>query len=117
MDGMTMADGVAQVEVAQTPLEFDGSVVLLDVREDDEWQRGHVAGAQHIPMGDVPARIGEIDRDAQLYVVCHAGGRSLRVAQYLAREGFEPINVDGGMLSWAQAGRPVITDDGNAGAV
>lgn len=115
MDGMT--DDVTQIEVGALPLTFDDSVVLLDVREPDEWQRGHVAGAQHIPLGDVPARIDEIDRDATLYVICHAGGRSQRVAQYLARNGFEPANVTGGMLAWAQAGRPVNTDDGSAGTV
>jgi rhodanese-related sulfurtransferase len=111
------ADGVTEAGVAEVPLTFDESVVLLDVREDDEWQRGHAPGAQHIPMGDVPARIGEIDTDAQLFVVCHAGGRSQRVAQYLARNGYEPINVTGGMLAWAGAGRPVVTDDGAQGAV
>lgn len=116
MDFMTDGD-VAQIEVAQLPLTFESGVVLLDVREADEWQRGHVAGAQHIPLGDVPARIDEIDRDATLYVICHAGGRSQRVAQYLARNGFEPTNVSGGMLSWVQAGRPVSTDDGNVGTV
>lgn len=115
MDGMT--DDVAQIDVGQLPLTFDESVVLLDVREPDEWQRGHVAGAQHIPLGDVPARIDEIDRDATLYVICHAGGRSQRVAQYLLRNGFEPTNVVGGMLSWVQAGRPVSTGDGNVGTV
>jgi rhodanese-related sulfurtransferase len=108
---------VGVAEVAAVPVTFDESVVLLDVREDDEWQRGHAAGAQHIPMGDVPARIGEIDVDATLYVVCHAGGRSLRVAQYLARHGYEPINVNGGMLAWAGVGRPVVTDDGGVGSV
>lgn len=113
-----MSDGqVAEVEIADVPVAFDESVVLLDVREDDEWQRGHAAGAQHIPMGDVPARIAEIDTDAALYVVCHAGGRSQRVAQYLARNGYEPLNVAGGMLAWAGAGRPVVTDDGSAGTV
>jgi rhodanese-related sulfurtransferase len=50
-------------------------------------------------------------------VVCAGGGRSLRVAQYLARNGFEPTNVQGGMLAWAGAGRPVVTDDGAAGTV
>ncbi|MGV0743211.1 rhodanese-like domain-containing protein [Mycolicibacterium sp. XJ870] len=108
---------VAQADIAAVPTTFDGSVVLLDVREDDEWQRGHAAGAQHIPMGDVPARMAEIDPDAELYVVCLAGGRSQRVAQYLARNGYTPINVDGGMLAWAGAGRPVITDDGGAGTL
>ncbi|MBV8929756.1 MAG: rhodanese-like domain-containing protein [Mycobacteriaceae bacterium] len=108
---------VPQVGIADVPAEFGPSAVLLDVREDDEWQRGHAPGAQHIPMGDVPARLREINRDAELFVVCAAGGRSLRVAQYLARNGFAPTNVDGGMLAWAGAGRPVITDDGSTGTV
>jgi rhodanese-related sulfurtransferase len=110
-------DEVTQAEVAEVPATFDESVVLLDVREDDEWQRGHAAGAQHIAMSEVPARLDEIDPDATLYVVCHAGGRSQRVAQYLARNGFTPINVSGGMLAWAGAGRPVVTDDGGVGTV
>ena len=110
-------DQVGEAQIADVPVTFDESVVLLDVREDGEWQRGHAEGAQHIPMGDVPARISEIDTDATLYVVCHAGGRSLRVAQYLARNGYEPLNVAGGMLAWAGAGRAVVTDDGSAGSV
>lgn len=108
---------VAHTELAQLPADFGAGVVLLDVREDDEWQRGHAAGAQHIPMGEVPSRMGEIDADATLYVICHAGGRSLKVSQYLARNGYEPINVSGGMLAWAGAGRPIITDSGDPGTV
>ena len=108
---------VGQADIAVVPAAFEGSVVLLDVREDDEWQRGHVPGAQHIPMGDVPTRIGEIDPDAELYVICHAGGRSLRVATYLARNGYTPTNVDGGMLAWVAAGRPVVTDAGAPGTI
>ena len=110
-------DQVQEAQIADVPVTFDQSAVLLDVREDDEWQRGHAEGALHIPMGDVPARIAEIDTDAALFVVCHAGGRSQRVAQYLARNGYEPMNVSGGMLAWAEAGRPVVTDDGAAGTV
>ncbi|MCP9275785.1 rhodanese-like domain-containing protein [Mycolicibacterium arenosum] len=109
--------GVVEADVAEVPTSFDESVILLDVREDDEWQRGHADGARHIPMGDVPARMGELDSDATLYVVCHAGGRSMRVAQYLARNGFDPINVTGGMLAWSGAGRRVVTDDGTDGTV
>ena len=108
---------VAQADIADVPSTFDESVVLLDVREDDEWQRGHAPGAQHIPMGQVPARLDEIDPDAKLYVVCQVGGRSQRVAQYLARNGYAPVNVSGGMLAWAGAGRPVVTDDGSVGVV
>jgi rhodanese-related sulfurtransferase len=108
---------VAQAQIADVPSTFDESVILLDVREDDEWQRGHAPGAKHIPMGQVPSRIGEIDTNAKLFVVCHLGGRSQRVAQYLARNGYTPVNVSGGMEAWAGAGRPVVTDDGGTGVI
>ncbi|AMO59020.1 Rhodanese-related sulfurtransferase [Mycolicibacterium phlei] len=108
---------VPQADIADVPTSFDDSVVLLDVREDDEWARGHAPGARHIPMGEVPARLAEIDAGARLYVICQAGGRSQRVAQYLADNGYAPINVSGGMLAWAGAGRPVVTDAGGAGTV
>jgi rhodanese-related sulfurtransferase len=105
------------VGVADVPTSFDESVVLLDVREDDEWQRGHAPGALHMPMGEVSARIGEIDAGATLFVVCHLGGRSLRVAQYLAQNGYTPVNVSGGMQAWADSGRPVVTDGGGVGTI
>lgn len=115
--GAMTDDLIAQCDIADLPTAFGGSSVLLDVREDDEWQRGHAADAVHIPMGDVPARLGEIDRDAQLHVVCLAGGRSQRVAQYLQRNGYDVVNVAGGMAAWARAGRPVVTDDGRPGTI
>ena len=108
---------VAQTDVAGLPAEFGPGTVLLDVREDDEWQRGHAADARHIPMGEVAARLDEIDPQATLYVICKAGGRSQKVAQFLAGNGYEPVNVSGGMLAWANAGRPVVTDDGGAGSI
>ena len=122
-----MDEVVAQAEIAEVPSAFDQSVALLDAREDDEWQRGHAPGAQHIPMGQVPSRIGEINADAKLFVVCQAGCRSQRVSQYLARNGYAPVNVSGGMSpcpaggrypqAWAGAERSVITDDGGVGVV
>lgn len=109
--------GVPQVEVSAVPPEPGDDFVLLDVREHDEWSLGHAPGAQHIPMGDIPVRMAEIDTDRELYVICHFGGRSQRVAQYLVRNGYDPVNVVGGMAAWAAAGRAVITDDGAPGAV
>jgi rhodanese-related sulfurtransferase len=113
---------VGQAEVVDLPTRFGSTqsgrnTVLLDVREDDEWQRGHAADALHIPMGQVPGRLAEIDADAELYVICHAGGRSLRVAKYLQQHGYRPVNVNGGMLAWSGAGRPVVTDAGEPGLV
>lgn len=114
---MSSEPSVAQTTVAELPAEFGPSALLLDVREDDEWSRGHAAAAQHIPMGEVPGRLNEIDRSATLYVICKAGGRSAKVADFLARDGFKPINVEGGMLAWAAAGRPVVTNDGSPGSI
>jgi rhodanese-related sulfurtransferase len=108
---------VASLDVAELPIEFGRGAMLLDVREDDEWARGHAAGARHIPMGEVPNRLEEIDPQATLYVVCKVGGRSAKVAEYLARNGYAPVNVSGGMLAWANAGRPVVTDDGAPGSI
>nr|WP_280427536.1 rhodanese-like domain-containing protein [Nocardia brasiliensis] len=84
--------------------------ILLDVREEDEWQLGHAPGAIHIPMVDVPARVDELEFDVDLYVICRQGGRSLQVVEYLTHIGFEAIQVRGGMVAWQQAGRPLIAD-------
>ena len=81
---------------------------LLDVREQDEWDAGHAAGAVHIPLGDLPARYGELDADAPVLVMCHSGGRSARATQWLTEAaGLEATNVDGGIVAWQAAGLPI----------
>ncbi|WP_422394995.1 rhodanese-like domain-containing protein [Nocardia vulneris] len=110
---------VPSVPVDALPSEFDRAApttpdptraILLDVREEDEWQLGHAPGAIHIPMVDVPARVDELEFDVDLYVICRQGGRSLQVVEYLTHIGFEAIQVRGGMVAWQQAGRPLIAD-------
>jgi rhodanese-related sulfurtransferase len=85
---------------------------LLDVREDDEWAAGHAPGARHIPLGQLGARAAEVPQDELIYVICRAGSRSAQAAQALAGGGWQAVNVAGGMLSWAAAGRPMVTDSG-----
>jgi rhodanese-related sulfurtransferase len=80
---------------------------LLDVRENDEWVAGHAPDAVHIPMSELAGRLGELPRDGNLYVICRGGGRSARVTAYLNANGWDAVNVDGGMRSWAAAGRPL----------
>jgi rhodanese-related sulfurtransferase len=88
---------------------------LLDVREPDEWEAGHAPGAAHLPMMEIPARMEEVPQDREVVVVCRVGGRSGQVVAYLRQQGWENVtNLDGGMMGWAAAGRPVITDDGRA---
>lgn len=105
------AQELPAVPAAELPADLTDSV-LLDVREDDEWFHGHAPDAVHIPMSEVPSRMGEIDPEAQLYVVCGVGARSARVVQYLMQTGYDAVNVDGGMHAWVAAGRPLVRDDG-----
>ncbi|GAA4543122.1 rhodanese-like domain-containing protein [Amycolatopsis samaneae] len=91
-------------------LPHDG-LPLLDVREDDEWRAGHAPGALHIPMGELPARVSELEDlpdDQPVYVICRTGGRSARAAAWLNASGWDAVNVAGGMASWQREGRPMI---------
>lgn len=99
------------VTVDRLPVPFPTTAILLDVREDDEWHAGHAPDAVHIPMGDIPSRAGEVDNQSEVYVVCKAGGRSARVVEYLNRVGYDAINIDGGMLAWQAAGRPIQSEN------
>jgi rhodanese-related sulfurtransferase len=77
-------------------------VVLLDVREHDELATAAVAGALHIPMREVPGRLAELSTDKPLVVMCHSGGRSRRVAEYLLANGFLTVfNLAGGIDAWS----------------
>nr|WP_117212418.1 rhodanese-like domain-containing protein [Allorhizocola rhizosphaerae] len=91
---------------------------LLDVREDDEWAAGHAPGAVHVPMMEIPQRMAEVPQDRDVVVVCRVGGRSGQVVAYLRQQGYDNVsNLDGGMMSWAAAGKPVTTDDGRAPSI
>jgi rhodanese-related sulfurtransferase len=99
---------IPTVSVDQIP----SGAVLLDVREPDEWAAGHVEGAVHVPMNEIPARAGELEADADLIVVCKVGGRSAQVTVWLNQQGYRATNLEGGMIAWAAARRPMISDTG-----
>jgi rhodanese-related sulfurtransferase len=89
--------------------------VMLDVREQDEWDAGHAPGAVHIPLAELPSRLGDLpDPDAgTLAVVCRGGGRSSRAVAWLTQQGFDAANVDGGMVAWQRAGKQLVADSGS----
>jgi rhodanese-related sulfurtransferase len=101
--------------------------LVLDVREPDEWQAGHIDGALHIPLADLPVRLGEIPtisgisgRPAAasvLVVVCRSGARSARAVAWLGRNGYDALNLDGGMGAWSEAGREMVSETGEAPTV
>ena len=78
--------------------------LVIDVREDWELQLASIPGVVHVPMNQIPARIGEFQRDAETIVMCHAGGRSMRVAHFLANQGFTDVaNLSGGISAWSES--------------
>lgn len=103
-----MSEQAPVVPVAEVP---EGAV-LLDVREQDEWDAGHAPGAIHVPLGELPSRLAELPDDAELQVLCRAGGRAARAADWLQANGYDAVVVDGGMGAWQDAGRPVVAEGG-----
>ncbi|MFQ3586515.1 MAG: rhodanese-like domain-containing protein [Fimbriimonadaceae bacterium] len=83
--------------------------VLVDVREADELLVSALKHAHHIPIGEIPARLDELDPDADLVIVCRSGGRSAKVTQYLLQNGFRRVrNLTGGVNLWAELVDPTM---------
>lgn len=85
-------------------------LTLLDVREDWEVALAPVPSSHlHIPMGSLGERLGDLDPHATVVVICRSGGRSLQVAHFLARAGFDSVfNLAGGILAWSRDVDPRI---------
>lgn len=98
------------IEVQQHDLaaQSDEAVQVIDVREPHEFEAGHVPGAINIPLGELSARIGELDRSAPVFIICQSGGRSARGAELLMQAGFDAVSVAGGTGQWINEGRPVV---------
>jgi rhodanese-related sulfurtransferase len=80
-------------------------VVILDVREDFEYEAGHIPGATLVPLGQIPNRLDEIPKDKTVIAVCRSGNRSGQATNFLRQQGFENVhNMTGGMNAWGQAG-------------
>ena len=105
---MNADSAVLQVPAAEVPAD----ALVLDVREADEWEAGHVPGALHIPLRELGARYLEIERASAVYVICRSGQRSDRAARALAGAGWYAHNVADGMIGWQAAGRPMTSESG-----
>ena len=97
-----------------TVADVPDDAVIIDVREPNEWQAGHAPNAVHIPLGELPSRLDELpDTDATVAVVCRGSGRSSRAVAWLAMQGFDVANLEGGMKAWEAAGKPLESDNGS----
>jgi rhodanese-related sulfurtransferase len=115
-EAMVDRPDVPEVDVAETARRLDaGEILLLDVREDDEWQAGHAPQAVHVQLGKLAA--DRIPTTCPVVVVCRSGNRSAHATAALVAAGLEARNLAGGMRAWAAAGRPVQKPDGSPGQV
>ena len=101
------------VDAAKARIEA-GAALLVDVREREEWQAGHVAGATHIPLGTLPGAASSLPKDREMLVICRTGNRSAKAQAKLAQAGFTQVtNVTGGMTAWAEHDLPIVTGEGD----
>jgi len=84
-----------------------GEVQLVDVRTDEENSEQRIEGGSHIPLHELQARAGEIDRGRPVVFYCRSGERSGMAGQAFAASGWEAHNLEGGILAWAARGLPV----------
>lgn len=120
----TLGDGIAEWRAANLPTsafarisipelharwEGGDSPAILDVRRDDEWHEGHIPGAQHIHVADLPRRVAEVPDGRTVAVVCASGYRASTGASILAAAGRDVLAVQGGMSGWLRRGYPSVT--------
>jgi rhodanese-related sulfurtransferase len=108
--------GIPQIDVLEAARRTAaGEVLMLDVREDDEWAAGRAAVATHRPLSSL--RLEDVPTDRPVLAMCRSGNRSGQLTAALVAAGVEAVNIAGGMKAWEQAGLPVVADDGRPGTV
>jgi rhodanese-related sulfurtransferase len=101
---------IPEVSVAELEVALAAGARVIDVRETDEYESGHVPGAVHIALATVPEHIGAFMGPGATYVICKAGGRSLNACRFLEQQGVaNTVNVTGGTMEWIANGLPVVT--------
>ena len=98
---------VPEINVDELQAVLAQGVTVVDVREPEEYRVARVPGARHIPLAEVPTRLGEIPTDSRVYIICAKGGRSLAAAEFLRAGGADAVNVTGGTDAWIEAGNTV----------
>ncbi len=104
-----MSSSTPEIDVDQLASARERQASVIDVREPQEYVTGHVPGADLVPMGHLPRRVADLDRDRPVYVVCATGNRSAAMTDLLRARGYDAYSVRGGTTAWTRSGRPVET--------
>ena len=94
-----------EIDVDQLEQVIADGATLIDVREPMEFAEAHVPGSTLVPMGQLPSRMHDLDKDAPVYLICRSGNRSGAMGQLLSANDFDAVNVRGGMVAWVRAGK------------
>jgi hydroxyacylglutathione hydrolase/adenylyltransferase/sulfurtransferase len=94
----------------------EGTAVIIDIREQYEWDAGRIAGARHIEIERLASKAPTIDKDTSVVFQCRAGARSLMAAQAFRRAGYDAYSMAGGLEEWHRAGFPLEPEDGTVAA-
>lgn len=109
-NGATASSYPLEISVDEAVAKQEAGAFILDVREPDEWNEAHIAGATLIPLGDLASRANELPRDQEIVVVCRSGNRSAQARDILLNDGFtEVTSMAGGLNDWKAAGYPTVS--------
>jgi rhodanese-related sulfurtransferase len=107
-----MSEAGQEVSREEAQKMIDEGAQLIDVRADHEWDAGHLAGATHVPLDELPERTAEIDKDRPVLLYCRGGNRSTMAVAALAAAGYDAAKLSEGIVGWDEAGLPLAPDDG-----
>ena len=102
---------------------IDEGAQLIDVRADHEWEAGRIGGATHVPLPDLPQRLGEIDKERPVLVYCRGGNRSSMATDALTEAGYDAVKLTDGIVGWSGDDLPLepeggyVADSGEAAAI
>ncbi|HYQ78281.1 MAG TPA: rhodanese-like domain-containing protein [Solirubrobacterales bacterium] len=112
-----------EVSRAEARKLIDEGAQLIDVRADHEWEVGRIAGATHLPLPELPQRLGEVDKDRPVVVYCRGGNRSSMATDALTDAGYEAVKLSEGIVGWSEEELPLepeggyVADSGEAASI
>jgi len=97
-----------EVDVQEAKTRVDAGALLVDVREQDEYDAVRIPGSTLVPLSELQQRYSELPQDQDLVIHCRSGARSARATDFLNENGYNAVNVAGGILDWEQQDLPVV---------